>query len=392
MKTIILGVSSSVAVYKSVQLTSDLLKKGYDVEVIETKNATNFVTPLQFSSLTKHKTYIDTFEEPKEYNIEHISLAKKADVFIVAPATANIIAKLAYGICDDMLTTTFLACDCPKIIAPAMNTKMYENPITQENIEKLKKHGVKIVEPSEGLLACKDVGKGKLADIPTLIEAIEEVLNVSNVLAGKKVLVTAGPTIEAVDPVRFLTNHSSGKQGYAIAKAAKELGAEVVLVSGPVSLTKPEGVRVIDVKSAEEMFDAVKNEFEDSDYVIKAAAVADYRPKNIASQKVKKTDDDMVIELVRNPDILKYLGEHKTHQKICGFAMETENGIENATLKFNKKNCDLLVYNNLFEEGAGFKGDTNVVSFISKDGVEKKEKMTKEKLAYEILNKLIEVK
>lgn len=392
MKTIILGVSSSVAVYKSVQLTSDLLKKGYDVEVIETKNATNFVTPLQFSSLTKHKTYIDTFEEPKEYNIEHISLAKKANVFIVAPATANIIAKLANGICDDMLTTTFLACDCPKIIAPAMNTKMYENPITQENIEKLKKHGVKIVEPSEGLLACKDVGKGKLADIPTLIEAIEEVLNASNVLAGKKVLVTAGPTIEAVDPVRFLTNHSSGKQGYAIAKAAKELGAEVVLVSGPVSLTKPEGIRVIDVKSAEEMFDAVKNEFEDSDYVIKAAAVADYRPKNIASQKVKKTDDDMVIELVRNPDILKYLGEHKTHQKICGFAMETENGIENATLKFNKKNCDLLVYNNLFEEGAGFKGDTNVVSFISKDGVEKKEKMTKEKLAYEILNKLIEVK
>lgn len=392
MKTIILGVSSSVAVYKSVQLTSDLLKKGYDVEVIETKNATNFVTPLQFSSLTKHKTYTDTFEEPKEYNIEHISLAKKADVFIVAPATANIIAKLANGICDDMLTTTFLACDCPKIIAPAMNTKMYENPITQENIEKLKKHGVKIVEPSEGLLACKDVGKGKLADIPTLIEAIEEVLNVSKILAGKKVLVTAGPTIEAVDPVRFLTNHSSGKQGYAIAKAAKELGAEVVLVSGPVSLTKPEGVKVIDVKSAEEMFDAVKNEFEDSDYVIKAAAVADYRPKNIASQKVKKTDDDMVIELVRNPDILKYLGEHKTHQKICGFAMETENGIENATLKFNKKNCDLLVYNNLFEEGAGFKGDTNVVSFISKDGVEKKEKMTKEKLAYEILNKLIEVK
>lgn len=391
MKTVIVGVSSSVAAYKSVQLVSDLLKKGIDVEVIETRNATEFVTPLQFSSLTKHKTYTNTFEMPAEYSIEHISLAKKADAFIVAPATANVIAKLANGICDDMLTTTFLACDCPKLIAPAMNTKMYENPITQDNINKLKKYGVEIIEPGEGLLACKDVGKGKLADIDELIEAIEQVLVKDKPLKDKKVLVSAGPTIEALDPVRYLSNHSSGKQGYAIAKAARNLGADVTLVSGPVNLKKPRNIKVIDINSANEMFEVFKEEYKNADYIIKAAAVGDYRPSVVADQKIKKSDDDLKIELSRNTDILKFLGENKTTQKICGFAMETENSLENAKEKFEKKNCDLLVLNDLFEEGAGFKKDTNVVTFISKDGCEKKEKMSKEELAYSILFKLMEV-
>lgn len=391
MKTVIVGVSSSVAAYKSVQLVSDLLKKGIDVEVIETRNATEFVTPLQFSSLTKHKTYTNTFEMPAEYSIEHISLAKKADAFIVAPATANVIAKLANGICDDMLTTTFLACDCPKLIAPAMNTKMYENPITQDNINKLKKYGVEIIEPGEGLLACKDVGKGKLADIDELIEAIEQVLVKDKPLKDKKVLVSAGPTIEALDPVRYLSNHSSGKQGYAIAKAARNLGADVTLVSGPVNLKKPRNIKVIDINSANEMFEVFKEEYKNADYIIKAAAVGDYRSSVVADQKIKKSDDDLKIELSRNTDILKFLGENKTTQKICGFAMETENSLENAKEKFEKKNCDLLVLNDLFEEGAGFKKDTNVVTFISKDGCEKKEKMSKEELAYSILFKLMEV-
>lgn len=391
MKTVIVGVSSSVAAFKSVQLVSDLLKKGIDVEVIETKNATEFVTPLQFSSLTKHKTYTNTFDQPDEYSIEHISLAKKADAFIVAPATANVIAKLANGICDDMLTTTFLACDCPKLIAPAMNTKMYENPITQDNLKKLKHYGIEIIEPAEGLLACKDVGKGKLADIDELIDAIEQVLVKEKPLKNKKVLVSAGPTIEALDPVRYLTNHSSGKQGYAIAKAARNLGGDVTLVSGPVNLRKPRNIKVVDIKSANDMFEAFKKEYEDADYIIKAAAVGDYRPETVAEQKIKKTDDDLKIELSKNPDILKFLGEHKTKQKICGFAMETENSLINAQEKFAKKNCDLLVLNDLFEEGAGFKKDTNVVTFISKDKCEKMEKMSKEELAYCILNKLMEV-
>ncbi|MDO4499670.1 MAG: bifunctional phosphopantothenoylcysteine decarboxylase/phosphopantothenate--cysteine ligase CoaBC [Erysipelotrichaceae bacterium] len=390
MKTVIVGISSSVAAFKSVQLVSDLLKEGLDVEVIETKNATEFVTPLQFSSLTKHKTYVNTFDRVENYDVEHISLAKKADVFIVAPATANVIAKLANGIAEDMLTTTFLACDCEKIIAPAMNTKMYENPITQENIEKLKKYGVKFVEPATGLLACGDEGKGKLASVDDLKEAVLSSLREKK-LAGRKVLITAGPTMEAIDPVRFISNHSSGKQGYALAKAAKNLGAEVTLVSGPVSIKEPYGVNTIKVKSALEMFEEVKKHFDEVDYVVMSAAVADYRPKNVASQKLKKSDDDMSIELVRNPDILKYLGEHKTKQKICGFAMETENQLENATKKFFGKNCDLLVLNDLFEKGAGFKGDTNVVTLITKENNEKLEMMSKEELSYVILNKLMEV-
>lgn len=388
MKTVIVGVSSSVACYKSVQLVSDLLKEGIDVEVIETKNATEFVRPLQFSSLTKHKTYTDTFDRVENYDVEHISLANKADLFVVAPATANIIAKLANGIADDMLSTTFLACNCPKLIAPAMNTKMYDNPITQENIKKLKRHGVKFIEPETGLLACGDIGKGKLASVEEMKRVILDNLNVNKTLINKKVLITAGPTREALDPVRYISNHSSGKQGYALAKAAKEMGAEVTLISGPVELKNIEGIKTIRVNSALEMFEEVKKHYAETDYVIMAAAVADYRPENIASQKIKKSDDDYALKLVRNPDILKYLGEHKIRQKICGFAMETENTLENAKKKFFSKNCDLLVLNDLNEKGAGFKGDTNVVTLIDKEACEKLEMMSKEDLSFVILEKL----
>lgn len=391
MKTVIVGVSSSVAAFKSVQLVSDLLKKGVDVEVIETKNATEFITPLQFSSLTKHKTYTDTFDKDFEYKIEHISLAKKADVFVVCPATANIIAKLASGICDDMLSTTFLASDCEKIICPAMNTRMYENPITQRNLNTLRELGYRIVEPECGRLACEDVGKGKLADLNDIMEVIEEALVSEKPLKGKKVLVSAGPTKEAIDPVRFISNHSSGKQGYALARAARNMGADVTLVSGVVSLRKPEGVKLVETVSAVDMFEAIKEHYEDADYAIMSAAVGDYRPATVSDRKIKKSDDDLKIELVRNPDILKYLGEHKTHQKICGFAMETENSLSNGKEKFLKKNCDMLVLNDLNEKGAGFKGDTNVVTFITKDNEEKLELMSKSELSYRILKKLMEV-
>lgn len=391
MKTVIVGVSSSVAAFKSVQLVSDLLKKGVDVEVIETKNATEFITPLQFSSLTKHKTYTDTFDKDFEYKIEHISLAKKADVFVVCPATANIIAKLASGICDDMLSTTFLASDCEKIICPAMNTRMYENPITQRNLNTLRELGYRIVEPECGRLACEDVGKGRLADLNDIMEVIEEALVSEKPLKGKKVLVSAGPTKEAIDPVRFISNHSSGKQGYALAKAARNMGADVTLVSGTVALRKPEGVKLVETVSAVDMFEAIKEHYEDADYVIMSAAVGDYRPATVSDQKIKKSDDDLKIDLVRNPDILKYLGEHKTHQKICGFAMETENSLSNGKEKFLKKNCDMLVLNDLNEKGAGFKGDTNVVTFITKDNEEKLELMSKSELSYRILKKLMEV-
>ena len=390
-KCVAVGVSSSVAAFKAVQLVSDLVKLNYDVEVIMTKNATEFITPLQFSSLTKHKTCVDTFERVAVYDVEHISIAKKADVFILAPASANLIAKVVHGIADDMLTTTFLAATCPKIIAPAMNTDMYNNPITRDNLDKARKYGMHIVEPQQGLLACGDVGVGKLADIKTMIAAIEMALEDNKILKGKKVLVSAGPTQEAIDPVRYISNHSSGKMGYEIAKAAFNMGAEVTLVSGVTSLDKPYGVNVIDIKSASDMFEVIKDLYQDMDYVIKAAAVADFRPVNVASNKLKKQGKEhMQIELEANQDILKYLGEHKTHQKLCGFAMETENVKENARAKFEKKNCDLLVVNDLFTKGAGFKGDTNVVSIFSKDKVEDLELMSKKELAKVILERLVE--
>lgn len=390
-KCVLLGVSSSIAAYKSVQLVSDLLKKGYDVEVAMTENATKFIAPLTFSSLTKHNTVYKTFDEHTEYDIHHISLAKKADVFIVAPATANVISKLANGIADDFLTTTFLAFKGQKIIAPAMNTAMYDNPIIQDNIAKLKKYGCMIVEPEVGLLACKDEGRGKLAAVDTLIAAIEAALIVPKRFAGKKVLVTAGPTIEKIDPVRFISNHSSGKMGYAIAKAAYALGADVTLISGPTGLKHPYGVKTISVSSANEMLEAMKKEYPDSDYVVMAAAVADYRIEEPSDIKIKKTGEDMTLHLVRNPDILAYLGENKKQQKLCGFAMETNDVLKNAKTKFIHKNCDMLVVNDLNEKGAGFKVDTNVVSIITADKTEKLPLMSKEELAMAILRKLEEL-
>ena len=391
-KCVLVGVSSSIAAYKSVQLVSDLLKKGYDVEVMMTENATKFITPLTFSSLTKHKTVYEMFEDDIDYDIKHISLAKKADVLIIAPATANVIAKLANGIADDFLTTTVLASKAPKIIAPAMNTNMYENEITKANLAKLKEMGFIIIEPEYGLLACKDEGKGKLANISTLIEVIESALVKDKYLKGKKVIVTAGPTKEAIDPVRFITNHSSGKMGYAIARAAYALGAEVTLVSGEVDLDKPYGVNRVQVKSAKEMFEAMKELYADSDYVIMAAAVADYRPLEYACGKIKKNSSSLELKLTKTDDILAYLGQHKTHQKLCGFAMETDDLLENAKHKFDIKNCDLLIANDLSEEGAGFKHDTNAVYIISAQEVKKMPLMAKSDLAYLILKALYEVK
>lgn len=391
-KCVLVGVSSSIAAYKSVQLVSDLLKKGYDVEVMMTENATKFITPLTFSSLTKHKTVYEMFEDDIDYDIKHISLAKKADVLIIAPATANVIAKLANGIADDFLTTTVLASKAPKIIAPAMNTNMYENEITKANLAKLKEMGFIIIEPEYGLLACKDEGKGKLANISTLIEVIESALVKDKYLKGKKVIVTAGPTKEAIDPVRFITNHSSGKMGYAIARAAYALGAEVTLVSGEVDLDKPYGVNMVQVKSAKEMFEAMKELYADSDYVIMAAAVADYRPLEYACGKIKKNSSSLELKLTKTDDILAYLGQHKTHQKLCGFAMETDDLLENAKHKFDIKNCDLLIANDLSEEGAGFKHDTNAVYIISAQEVKKMPLMAKSDLAYLILKALYEVK
>lgn len=389
-KCVIVGVTSSIAAYKSVQLVSDLLKKNIDVEVIMSKNATEFITPLTFSSLTKHKTYVDTFERVVDYKVEHISLAQKADAFIIAPASANVIAKVAHGICDDMLTTTFLACDCPKIIAPAMNTKMYDNPITQDNLALCKKYGMHIVEPEVGLLACGDSGKGKLASIDVLMESIDMALESDKSLQNKKVLITAGPTQESLDPVRYITNHSSGKMGYEIAKCARNMGAEVTLISGPVSLKKPYGVNVIDIKTTDDLFEQAKKHYEDADYIIAAAAPADYAPKTYNEQKIKKQDKDMQLALKRNPDVLKYMGEHKTHQKICGFAAESENVILNATDKLLRKNCDMLVANNITQKDAGFKSENNRVSILTKEGQSDLDLMSKENLAKIILLKLKE--
>ncbi len=389
MQTILVGVSGGIAAYKTVQLVSDLLKKGYDVEVIMTENATEFITPLTFSSLTKHNTYVDTFDKHVHYSVEHISLAKKADLFIIAPATANAIAKVANGIADDILTTTFLACTCPKIICPAMNTAMYENPVTMDNIAKCKSYGMKVVEPMSGLLACGDVGKGKLADIDTMIEAIEIYSYKNKPLEGKNVLISAGATKEAIDPVRYITNHSSGKMGYSIAKAARNMGADVTLVSGS-DLKEPYGVKVVKIQSARDMKEAIDVHKKAADYIIMAAAVADYRPAEISDHKIKKAGD-MTLALERTDDILKGLGEDKTY-KLCGFAMETDDLIENAQRKFSEKNLDMIVANDLNTYGAGFQTDTNVVTIITKDNIEKLSIMSKDDLAYEILDRLMEVK
>lgn len=390
MKTIVVAVSGSIAAYKSCDLVRALKKLNYDVEVLMTDNATKFISPLTLGALINKPVLIDDFDK-EGYKIKHVSLAKKADCFVVVPATANIIGKIANGICDDVVTSTFIAATCPKLIAPAMNVNMYNNLATQRNIERCKTYGIKFVEPGYGLLACGDVGRGKLAKTDDIIDMINYCLS-PKPLKNKRVLVTAGPTQEALDPVRYITNHSSGKMGYALAKRAYQLGAKVTLISGPSNLKAPYGINVINIKSAQEMFEAITANYLKQDYIIKAAAVGDYRVKEIAANKIKKHDDVLTLELVKNQDILAYLGKHKTTQTICGFAMETQDLIANAQDKFKRKNCDLLVANDLNETGAGFKGDTNKVTFISKDNIEEIELMSKDELSDKIINKLIEIK
>lgn len=390
-KNIILGVTSSIAAYKSANVASALVKKGCNVNVLMTQNATNFINPLTFEELTKHKCITDTFDRNVQYNVAHISLATSADAFIIAPASANVIGKIANGIADDMLTTTVMACKCPVIISPAMNTNMYENPIVQDNLAKLERFGYIIVPPAEGRLACGTVGKGKMPDEQVLLDYLERVLSDKQDFKGKKVLVTAGPTQESIDPVRYLTNHSSGKMGYAVARQAMLRGAEVTLVSGKVNLPPVPFVKMINVTTAEDMYNAVTAEFDNTDIVIKAAAVADFRPKQIASDKLKKADGMNSIELEPTKDILKELGKNKKTQFICGFSMETQNMTENSKKKLDTKNLDMIVCNNLKVEGAGFQGDTNVVTIIDKTNTTELGIMSKTEVADKILDRIAEL-
>lgn len=386
-KTVVLGVTGSIAAYKIANLTSMLVKLHADVHVLMTQNATNFINPITFETLTGHKCLVDTFDRNFNYNIEHVALGERADVVLVAPASANIIAKMAHGIADDMLSTTVLACSCPKIVSPAMNTNMYENPITQANIRKLKEFGMEIIEPDCGRLACKAVGKGKMPSEELLLEHILRQIQYPHDMEGKKVLITAGATREAIDPVRYITNHSTGKMGYALATVAMRRGADVTLIHGETNLTAPLGVKAIAVESAGDMFEAVKAEAAGQDIIIKSAAVADYTPVSTATEKIKKKDGDSSIELKRTMDILKWLGENKKPgQFICGFSMETENMLENSRKKLDAKNADLIVANNLKVEGAGFGTDTNVVTLITKEQAKELPIMSKEAVAEEILD------
>lgn len=384
-KTIVIGVTGGIAAFKVAQLVSNLKKKGYEIHVIMTESATKFVHPITFETLSNNRVSIDTFDRNFQYDVEHISLAKKADLFVVAPATANVIGKIANGIADDMLTTTIMACTCPKIICPAMNTNMLNNPITQDNINKLKGYGYHFVDSGDGFLACGDVGSGRLANLDIIEDEIEIVLS-KKPLLNKKILISAGPTIEAIDPVRYITNHSSGKMGYSLAIAARNLGADVTLVSGKTSLKKPHKVNVIDIVSADDMFKEITSISEKFDVIIMSAAVADYRPKNVSDSKIKKSLS-MSIELERTKDILEHLGKNKKeNQVLIGFAMETEDLIENAKVKLEKKNADYIIANNLNEKGAGFKVDTNKVTIISKNENKEIDLMDKSDLAYLILD------
>jgi len=386
-KTIILGVSGSIAAYKAANLASMLVKQHCDVHVIMTQNATNFIHPTVFETLTNHKCLINTFDRNFNYNVEHVSLAKKADLFLAAPASANVIAKFACGIADDMLSTTALACTCKKMVAPAMNTRMYENPIFQDNMARLKHFGWEVIEPDEGFLACRDSGKGKLPKEEILFDYILRELHYQKDMQGKTVLVTAGATRETIDPVRFITNHSTGKMGYAIARTAMERGAKVILVSAPVQLSPPLFTELIPVVSAQDMFEAVAANADRADIIVKAAAVADYTPVKAAEEKIKKKDGDMSIPLKRTVDILKYLGEHKREgQCLCGFSMETENLLENSHRKLEEKSVDMIVANSLRTAGAGFGTDTNVVTLITKEYVKELPLMKKEEVAFEILS------
>jgi len=388
-KTILLGVTGSIAAYKIANLASALMKLHAEVHVIMTKNATNFINPITFETLTGRKCLVDTFDRNFEFSVEHVSIAKKADVVLVAPASANVIAKLAHGLADDMLTTTILACTCKKIISPAMNTRMYENPITQDNMKICEKYGMEVIKPASGYLACGDTGAGKMPEPEVLLQYILKEVLYKKDLTGKKILVTAGPTREAIDPVRYITNHSTGKMGYAIAKVAAYRGADVTLVTGPTEIDPPMFVNVVKITSAKDMFEAVTSRSGEMDVIIKAAAVADYRPKVVGTEKTKKKDGDMAIELERTDDILKYLGENKKEgQFLCGFSMETQNMLENSRAKLEKKNLDMIVANNLKVAGAGFGTDTNVVTFIKKDKEVELDIMSKEDVAIHILDEI----
>lgn len=389
-KTVLLGITGSIAAYKIAYLASALHKLHADVHVLMTENATNFINPITFETLTGNKCLVDTFDRNFQFQVEHVSIAKKADVVMIAPASANVIGKLANGLADDMLTTTVMACRCQKILAPAMNTAMYENPVVQDNIRKLKNYGYEVITPASGYLACGDTGAGKMPEPETLLEYILKEVAFQKDLAGKKLLVTAGPTQEAIDPVRCLTNHSSGKMGYAIAKMAMLRGAEVTLVSGPTAIEPPLFVKVVPVTSARDMFEAVTGLSDEQDIIIKAAAVADYRPKQVSEDKVKKKDDQASIELERTDDILKYLGQHKKQgQFLCGFSMETRDMLRNSRAKLEKKNLDMVAANNLKVEGAGFQGDTNVLTLITQDEEVSLPLMSKEDAALKILDKIL---
>ena len=390
-KTVVLGISGSIAAYKIAYLASALKKLHADVEVIMTENATQFITPVTFESLTGNKCLVDTFDRNFKFSVEHVALAKRADIFMLAPATANVIAKVAHGLADDMLTTTFLACKCPKYISPAMNTQMFENPITQDNLKICQSYDMHVIQPACGYLACGDTGAGKMPE-ELLDHIIHEIAYPKN-LTGKKILVTAGPTREALDPVRFLTNHSTGKMGYAIARVAAARGAEVTLVTGPTEIKKPGFVKVVPIESAREMYEAVTAASEEQDAIIKAAAVADYRPAHVSDEKIKKKDgDELSIPVERTDDILAYLGSHKKPgQFLCGFSMETEHMLENSRKKLEKKNLDMIVANNLKVAGAGFGTDTNIVTLITKAGERQLEKMSKEQVADKLLDAIFQL-
>lgn len=389
-KTILLGVTGGIACYKSAMLASALVKQHANVLVIMTKNATEFIAPLTFQQLTGNHVAVDTFDRNFPHKVEHVAIADQADLVLIAPATANVLAKCAHGLADDMLTTTVLACDCPKIAAPAMNTKMYLNPVTQDNLNKLRSYGWEVLEPGSGLLACGAVGPGRMPEPQDLLEVVLHHLSHEKDMTGLKVLVTAGPTREAVDPVRYLTNKSTGKMGYAIAKAAAARGAEVTLVSGPVNLPKPPYMDVVDITSAQDMYDAVTSRSDEMDIIIKAAAVADYRPSTVADHKVKKSDGDMSIPLSRTSDILKTLGERKKPgQFLCGFSMETQNMVENSRAKLTKKNLDLIAANNVKVAGAGFAVDTNILTLISPDDMTELPLLTKDAAADVLLDEIL---
>ena len=392
-KTVLLGVTGSIAAYKIANLASMLVKLHCNVHVIMTENATNFIHPITFETLTNNRCIVDTFDRNFQYNVEHVSLAKQADVVLVAPASANVIAKLAHGIADDMLTTTVLACTCKKIVSPTMNTQMYNNQITQDNIATLRHYGFEVIDPASGFLACRDIGAGKMPEPEVLLDYILREIACEKDMLGMNVLVTAGPTQEKIDPVRYNTNHSTGKLGYAIATNAMLRGANVTLVSGPTNIKKPPFVEVVDIKSAQDMFEAVTSRADKQDVIIKSAAVADYRPSNVSDEKVKKKDGDMAIPLERTQDILKFLGEHKKeNQFLCGFSMETQNMLENSRAKLEKKNLDMIIANNLKVAGAGFGVDTNVVTMITKDQEIELEIMSKSDVAKCILDQILKMR